>query len=166
MANFKDFERAVSSQIRNALNRTLTKISKEQRALLTAKLNVKNKYLHKRRLTPYRATQNDLIIKITATHKKITPIMLENSHRPKGNDYGRPGKKTKDKKQLGFYVRGGRRGVLNKGNTHGFNAVLNTKGKRPFYYLDGLKRLDDEALAFIDELQAKAQYIFTQELEK
>lgn len=92
MANFKDFERALSSQLRNALNRTLTKVSKEQRALLTAKLNVKKRYLHKRRLTPYRATQNDLIIKITATHKKITPIMLEDNYRPTGNDYGRPGK--------------------------------------------------------------------------
>lgn len=58
--------------------------------------------------------------------------------------------------------------MLNKGNTHGFNAVLvsGKKTKRPFYYLDGLKRLDDEALAFIDELQAKAQDIFTQELER
>ncbi|QCD44475.1 hypothetical protein [Campylobacter mucosalis] len=162
MASFKDFERALSSQLRNALNRTLTKISKEQKALLRAKLNVKSKYLHNRRLKPYRATQNDLIIKITATHKKITPIMLEDGYRPK-TDYARPGKKPN---QLGFYVRGVVRGVLNKGNTHGFNAVLNTKGKRPFYYLDGLKRLNDEALSLIDELKEKAQDIFIQELER
>ncbi|MGH1601716.1 hypothetical protein [Campylobacter majalis] len=165
MAEFKDFQKSLTQELRNALNRTLSKISKEQKQLLIARLKVKSKYLHKRRLTPHRAKLDDLIIKITATNKKITPIMLQNKHRPKGKDYGRPGKKPN---QLGFYVRGMRRGVLSKGNTHGFNTILrkDKKTNRPFYYLDGLKRLDSEALVFFNELKEKAQEIFTKELEE
>ncbi|CAD7289604.1 hypothetical protein LMG7974_01681 [Campylobacter majalis] len=159
MAEFKDFQKSLTQELRNALNRTLSKISKEQKQLLIARLKVKSNYLHKRRLTPHRAKLDDLIIKITATNKKITPFMLQENYRPKSKYYGIPNGRT-------FYVRGIRRGVLDKGDTHGFKAVLaKDKTGRDYYYLDGLKRLDSEALVFFNELKEKAQEIFTKELE-
>ncbi|MGP1580322.1 MAG: hypothetical protein ACTTH5_04800 [Wolinella sp.] len=147
--------------LRNALNRTLTKISKEQKRQIIARTHIKPKYL-KRRLKRVGASADDLRIQIFSNKTAITPHMLEQSARPKGNDYGEPkGRKV--------YVRGVRKnGSTTQGNTGGFIARLKPQAgkRRAFYYLQKLANLDDEALKATSKLLIQAQEIFAQELER
>lgn len=168
MSDFNQFSKEVTRVLRNAMNRTLTKVSKEQRELIAKRVSIKKRYLDKKRLVRRGARADDLSIKIFAMPKAITPFMLETHARPKGYDYGIPNGRH-------FYVRGITKHRRNKGNASGFKvgiisakkrAKRGSKDLRPYYYLSKLSDLDTEALKISDAVLAKAEYIFSQELKK
>ena len=160
MSDFNQFSKEVTRVLRNAMNRTLTKVSKEQKELIAKRVSIKKRYLDKKRLVRRGARADDLSIKIFAMPKAITPFMLEAHARPKVGDYGIP-------KGKHFYVRGLTSTRQNKGNTNGFlTGQAVAKDGRRFFYLRKLSDLDTEALKISDAVLAKAEYIFSQELKK
>ena len=160
MSNFNQFSKEVTRVLKNAMNRTLTKVSKEQRELIVKRTAIKKRYLDKKRLVRRGARVEDLSIKIYAMPKAITPFMLEAHARPKVGDYGIP-------KGKHFYVRGLTKTRQNRGNTSGFLTGQSVaKDGRSFFYLRKLSDLDKEALKISDAILTKAEYIFSQELKK
>ena len=160
MSDFNQFSKEVTRVLRNAMNRTLTKVSKEQKELIAKRVSIKKRYLDKKRLVRRGARADDLSIKIFAMPKAITPFMLEAHARPKVGDYGIP-------KGKHFYVRGITSTRQNKGNTSGFlTGQAVAKDGRSFFYLRKLSDLDKEALKISDAILTKAEYIFSQELKK
>ena len=50
MSDFNQFSKEVTRVLRNAMNRTLTKVSKEQKELIAKRVSIKKRYLDKKRL--------------------------------------------------------------------------------------------------------------------
>ncbi|ALV64671.1 hypothetical protein [Campylobacter fetus] len=149
--------KAVSAMFKNALNRTLTKIAKEQKKMLRDDIKVKNKHLHAKRLKRVRAKQNDLSIKLTSTTKYITPFMLEKSARPHPSGYY----ELENKRGGKFY------GTRKKDvSVSGWNIGKGRISGRAYYYVQKISNLDDALLAYTDKLKQKAESIFNLEIKK
>ena len=149
--------KALQKAMKNTLNRTLTKVAKEQKNALKAKYGIKAKHLHARRLTRQRATNDNLEIKLFSTKKYITPFMLERGKRPRPSGWGTQRNRASGGK---FYIKSRPSGVS------GWSVKSGVIDKRPYSYIEKLKDLDEAAIELNDELFKKAQDIFAKELEK
>lgn len=158
------------------MNKTLTKVAKFQKKELVRRYKIKAKHINTKRLKRYKATPKNLEIKITATKKYITPLMLKNPP-----SYIVTGYYTAKAKHGGLFMTrtDNQRKTRGKGNPIDFIVGENTlepkrkqysrkiKKKRkptPYYYLQKKTDLDDIALEMINDLHEVAQEIFKKEL--
>lgn len=151
-------ERAITKDIANALNRTLTKARNLQKEYIFKTHSIEKQYLNSRRLKGYRARQNNLAIKLTSTSKYITPFMQLAKARPSvGDKFGvQKNRKTGGK----FYI---------SSKPHKVSGYQVARGKlrgKDYYYIQKRANLDDELLEFENELNRKAVDIFNDELNK
>ncbi|MSN96344.1 hypothetical protein F1B92_03920 [Campylobacter sp. FMV-PI01] len=154
-------DKEITRQVKNALNRTLTKVRNLQKDYIYGKHSVKKKYLHNKRLNGCRARSSDLSIRLTSTSKFITPFMQARVARPDiGNKFGTQTSRYKKGK---FYISSKKHSVSGYTVTEGLTSGIR---KRPYYYIQKRANLDDELLDFTDEAQNKAIGIFQKELDK
>ncbi|MFC2492422.1 MAG: hypothetical protein ACFNUJ_07105 [Campylobacter curvus] len=163
----------VQKDVTNAMNRTLTKVKREQTKLIVQDIAIKNKTIESKFSSHYvRAKKNDMNIKILTAPRNITPTMLPRKQARHGvvvtlnsnkktflragevKPRTRDGKMVISSKQIKNDVFGS------------YSGILSDTG-RGYFTLKGLKnKLDDYALKHTDQILEKAEQIFIKELEK
>lgn len=180
--NDKELDR-LRKDVQNALNRTLTKVKKEQSNFITNHIALAKKKINFF-TTPKRARPDDMSISLFTVRKYITPAMLPRK-------VSRSGVAVTISKQKSIFLSGfaqqtPRRGagkflISSKNSSAGIFGV-SRHSLRSSYTASGerrlsrprdafiVKRLNDDlsefALKDVDALLEKAQEIFNQELEK
>ncbi|MDL0089949.1 hypothetical protein [Campylobacter gastrosuis] len=183
MANFKDFERALSSQLRNALNRTLTKAKKQQIDLSLKYINVGKRYFE-----------------FSTSRSNATLDYLRIELRTRNVNIGLNRFKKDKPTRTGTIIQIGNKAVffegfgLNSNSTTGGRIIISSKNKppldwdtsehslkssyktkhgrkftisRPAFIIHRLpESLPEYTLKSLDKLLRYSQDIFSQELEK
>ena len=164
--NDKELDR-LRKDVQNALNRTLTKVKKEQSNFITNHIALAKKKINFF-TTPKRARPDDMSISLFTVRKYITPAMLPR----KVSNTGVTVTVSKQKSEFLISSKNSSAGIFGV-SRHSLRSSYTTSGERRLSRpRDAFiaKRLNDDlsefALKDVDALLEKAQEIFNQELEK
>lgn len=155
---------AILNHHKNALNRTATKVRRAMIEHLKNEYKIATKNLKAPRIKIQRAKNSNLSVRIYATKKGLTPLMLTKSARIDNSYFGiaKPNRGGK------FYVRS----KVNSSTYKDYEikrSKLTPKGRkkaREYFYLGAKTMLDDELLKLNIKLQKEAIKIFTDEIKK